>query len=177
MIVLEHYSTHGARGRSPKLQKELHMAKCDSPSPSSSCTGITISVQGRIVVLYFTKTNDMVLREKRISNKSDVVQLHLSFGLPDIKAMLKAYANSLATGGIEWAKNLQHTEGDVIYFFEHYHGAFLNYPDKWRVQLSRWAFAVAVRNELLLPSATKDNCYYLADFLFSRRGRPAKKDR
>lgn len=39
----------------------------------------------------------MVLREKRISNKSDVVQLHLSHGLPDIKAMLKEYANGLTT--------------------------------------------------------------------------------
>ena len=120
----------------------------------------------------------MVLREKRISTKSDVVQLHLSFGLPDIKAMMKEYARSLAIPcGIEWAINNQQTEGDVIHFFEHYSGAFLNYPDKWRVQLSRWAFAVAVRNRLLLPCATKENTYYLADCLFARKGRPAKKDK
>lgn len=59
---------------------------------------------------------------------------------------------------------------------EYYICAFIDYPDKWRVQLSRWAFAVAVRNRLLLPSATKENSYYLADCLFARRGRPAKKD-
>lgn len=114
----------------------------------------------------------MVLRERRISNKSDVVQLHLSYGLPDIKAMLKLYASFF----VSCANDFQHTESDVIYWLEHDPRAFFNYPDKWRVQLSRWAFAVAVRNRLLLPSATKENSYYLADCLFARRGRPPKKD-
>lgn len=49
---------------------------------------------------------------------------------------------------------------------EYYSCAFIDYPDKWRVQLSRWAFAVAAKKRLLLPSATKDNSYYLADCLF-----------
>lgn len=91
--------------------------------------------------------------------------------------MLKEYANGLTTPcGIEWAKNSRHTENEIIFFFEHYSGAFLNHPDKWRMQLSRWAFAVALRNRLILPSATKENSYYLADCLFARRGRPPKKD-
>ena len=59
---------------------------------------------------------------------------------------------------------------------EYYICAFIDYPDKWRMQLLRWAFAVAVRNNLIIESATKDNCYYFADCLFAKRGRPPKKD-
>ena len=113
----------------------------------------------------------MVLREKRISNRSEVVQLHLSYGLPDVRALLKEYASHFI--GL---KDLQHTESEIIYWLEHAPKAFFNYPDKWRVQLSRWAFAVAVRNNLIIESATKENTYYLADCLFARRGRPSKKD-
>lgn len=114
----------------------------------------------------------MVLRERKINNKSDVVQLQVSYGLPDIKALFKVYANNFAT----WARESQHTESDIVYWLEHAPQAFNNYPVKWRVQLSRWAFAVAVRNRLLLPCATKDNAYFLTDGLFAKRGRPSKKD-
>ena len=34
----------------------------------------------------------MVLREKRISNKSDNVQLQVSFGVPDVNALMRMYA-------------------------------------------------------------------------------------
>lgn len=114
----------------------------------------------------------MVLRNRRINNNSDVIQLHVSYGLPDVKVLFKAYASHFAT----WAREAQHTESDVLYWLEHAPEAFNNYPVKWREQLSRWAFAVAVRNRLLLPCATRDNTYFLADGLFAKRGRPSKKD-
>lgn len=114
----------------------------------------------------------MVLRERKINNKVDIVQIHLSYGLPDIKALLKDYASRFE----QWARNAQHSESDVIYWLEHASQAFNNYPVKWRVQLSRWAFAVAVRNRLLLPCATKEDSYFLADCLFAKRGRPRKAD-
>ena len=34
----------------------------------------------------------MVLREKKINNRSDEVQVHCSFSLPDVKALLRMYA-------------------------------------------------------------------------------------
>ena len=121
----------------------------------------------------------MVLREKKISNKSDNVQLQVSFGLPDIKALLRFYVSymcELIDGDEAFLKTLQLTEQDMRNFFEQEGRAFQSYPDKWREQLSSWAFAVAVRNRLLIPAAAHENMYYLADCLFVKRGRPPQND-
>lgn len=112
----------------------------------------------------------MVLRERKINNKSDNVQLQLSYGVPDVTALLKIYAGLMAS------QDFEHTEKDVRYWLEHDGRAFLSWPDKWREQLSAWCFAVAVRNKLLIPLATDENKYYLADCLFVRRGRPPKEE-
>lgn len=114
----------------------------------------------------------MVLRNRRINTNSDVIQLHVSFSLTDVRQMFKEYASHFA----DWAREAQHTESDVCYWLEHSPAAFNNYPLKWRDQLSRWAFAVAVRNRLLLPCATKENTYFLTDVLFAKRGRPRKQE-
>ena len=74
------------------------------------------------------------------------------------------------------SQDLEHTEKDVRYWLEHDGRAFLSWPDKWREQLSGWCFAVAVRNGLLKPTAIGENMYYLADCLFTRRGRPKKDE-
>ena len=113
----------------------------------------------------------MVLRERKINNNADEVQVHCSFGVPDVKALFKMYATMC-----EPIKDYQHTEHDVRYWLEHDGRAFLSWPNKWREQLSGWAFAVAVRNKLLKPTAANENKYYLADFLFAKRGRPPKED-
>lgn len=116
----------------------------------------------------------MVLRERKINNKSDNVQLQVSFGLPDVKALLRLYA-----AGDEFVeavnRQYQHSEKDIRIWLEHDGRAFLSWPDKWREQLSAWAFAVAVRNKLLLPSAAAQNRFFLADCLFAKKGRPKKK--
>lgn len=112
----------------------------------------------------------MVLREKRISNQSDNVQLQLSYGVPDVTALLKIYA------GLMVSQDYEHTEKDVRYWFEHDYKAFAGWPEKWREQLSGWAFCVAVRHKMLLPTAADENRYYLADSLYARRGRPRKTD-
>ena len=113
----------------------------------------------------------MVLREKRICNHSDNVQLQLSYGVPDVKALMKIYA--------EMSKNIRdypETESDVRFWLEHDARCFANYPQKWKRQLSGWAFCVAVRNRLLEPTATNENHYHLADCLFAKRGRPKKDE-
>lgn len=113
----------------------------------------------------------MVLRERKINNKSDEVQIHCSFSVVDVRAYFKLYAE-MCTG----ARYYPQTEYDVRHWMEHDGRIFLSWPDKWRDQLSRWAFAVAVRNKLLIPTAADENKYLLADFLFARRGRPPKND-
>lgn len=117
----------------------------------------------------------MVLREKRISNKSDNVQLQVSFGLPDVKALLRLYV-SFDGFSEEVLRTDPVTEQDVRFFLEHEGRAFLSYPEKWREQLSGWAFAVAVRNKLLIPTAANENQFYFADCLFAKRGRPKNDD-
>ena len=117
----------------------------------------------------------MVLREKKISNKSDNVQLQVSFGLPDVKALMRFYVSymcELIDGDEAFLKTLQLTEQDMRNFFEQEGRAFQSYPDKWREQLSAWAFAVAVKNRLLIPTATNPDKYYFADCLFKKAGRP-----
>ena len=113
----------------------------------------------------------MVLRERRINNKSDEVQIHCSFCLVDVRAFFKLYAEMSTM-----IRNYPQTEYDVRYWMEHDGRVFLSWPDKWREQLSGWAFAVAVRNNLLVPTAADENKYLLADFLFAKRGRPPKDD-
>jgi len=115
----------------------------------------------------------MVLRERKINNKSDNVQLQVSFGLPDVKALLKIYAS---IGDEEFNQTYPNTEQDIIYWLSHDGRAFLSWPDRWRDELSKWVFAVALRNGILVQSAAAKNIYYLADCLFARRGRPPKKE-
>ena len=113
----------------------------------------------------------MVLRERKISCKSDAVQLQVSFGVPDVTALLRIYA-----GLLTYTRGDPQTENGVIYWLEHSDKAFAQWPQKWREQLSRWAFCVAVRNKLLIPTATNENQYFLADCLFVKRGRPKKEE-
>lgn len=113
---------------------------------------------------------DMVLRERKINCKSDAVQIQVSFGVPDVKDLMKMYAGLMAD------KDFEHTEKDVRYWLEHDGRAFLSWPEKWKEQLSGWCFATAVRNKLLEPTAVDENRYYLADCLFARRGRPKKDE-
>ncbi len=113
----------------------------------------------------------MVLREKKINNKSDNVQLQVSFGVSDIKALFKVYAEMCNS-----IKDLPMTEQDVRYWLEHDGRAFLSWPNKWKEQLTAWAFSLAVRTKLLIATATNENKYFLADCLFAKRGRPHKED-
>ena len=113
----------------------------------------------------------MVLRERKINNKSDQVQLQLSFGLADIRELLKTYAKLC-----EKIRDIPQTEENLRWWLEHDYKAFAGWPGKWKVQLSGWCFAAAVRNKLLIPLATDENKYYLADCLFVRRGRPPKEE-
>lgn len=111
----------------------------------------------------------MVLRERKINLKSDEVQVHCSFSLVDVRALFRIYAGMCLI-----TRDLPQPEDWIRYWLEHDGRAFLSWPPKWREELSKWCFAVAVRNKLLIPSAVDENKYFLADCLFVRRGRPPK---
>lgn len=122
----------------------------------------------------------MILRNKRISTKSDVVQLSVSFGAPDVKGWLKYYAWLYARDteeGRRTAQSIAQNEFDVRFWFEHEPRVLANWETKWKEQLSAWAWATAIRCGYLVQSVTpgKENEYYLADCLFSKIGRPAKE--
>lgn len=115
----------------------------------------------------------MVLRDRKINNKVDTVKLSISFSVPDVKALLKVYANM---GANPEPMSYKEDEFSIRYWLEHDGRAFLSYPQKWREQLSAWCFATAVRNKLIVPTATDENKYYLAECLYKKRGRPSKKE-
>lgn len=110
----------------------------------------------------------MVLRKRSIDNTANEVQLYCSFGLPDVRRLMREYASFLG-------RDYESSEVDVRYWLEHDGSAFFSWPRKWRKQLSGWAFAVAVRGGLLIPSAVKENRYLLSDCLFVKIGRPRKE--
>ena len=119
----------------------------------------------------------MILRNKRINIKSDSIELRVSFGVPDVKSWLRLYADMLTHGreeNLAWAKNETHSEQDIRYFLEHHPNIFASYPEKWRIQLSAWGWATAVREKFVEPSATPNGKeqYYLSDSAFVKRGRP-----
>ena len=116
----------------------------------------------------------MVLRERKINSKSDNVQLHCSFGVPDCRAFIKMYAEMC--GDVLISKDYPSSEYDIRHWLENDGRAFLSWPVKWRKELSAWCFATAVRNNFLTPTAADENRYYLSDCLFAKRGRPKKKE-
>ena len=117
----------------------------------------------------------MVLRERRINYQSNDVKLSLSFGVADVKALMKMYAE-MFDDDLLFAKDNPNSESDIRYWLEHDGRAFLSWPDKWRKELSGWCFATALRNGFLEPTAADKNRYFLSDCLFAKRGRPRKKD-
>jgi hypothetical protein len=130
---------------------------------------------------YLRNIEVMILRNKRISTSSDVVQLSVSFGAPDVKSWLKYFAWLCARDtqeGKRQAQSIPLTEFDIRHYLENDPNALKNWESKWRQQLSAWAWATAIRCGYLVQSVTpgKENAFFLADCLFSKVGRPLKDD-
>lgn len=123
----------------------------------------------------------MILRNKKISTSSDIVQLHVSFSSVDVKGWLRYYAwlyERDTESGKQKAQSIPQNEIDLRYWFEHEPRALANWETKWREQLSAWAWATAVRCGFLVQSVTpgRENEFYLADCLFKKIGRPAQNE-
>lgn len=120
----------------------------------------------------------MIIRKQAIKKSAEEVSLQLSFGLPDVKkAMQKLYSLLADKCGNTYATNQPLSELDVLHFLEH--DTFANFVQKYREQLSSWAFAMAIRHKFLLSSEDPEESkkyYFLSSSLRSRIGRPRIED-
>lgn len=125
----------------------------------------------------------MILRNKRISKEAADIQLHVSFSAADVRNWIKMYAYTFTHGELsgynyDYARSALMDEADVRWYFEHEGRILLSWPTKWKEQLSAWAWAVAIREGFLKPSATPghENEYHFADSMLRPVGRPKKKE-
>lgn len=116
----------------------------------------------------------MIVRKRRISSNAKEVSVQVSYGLPDIKAMLQGYFLRFEeAGGQVLATTVPHQEQDLIYYFRH--STFSNYPENLAEPLSKWAFVQGVKAGYILQSELNKGVYFLSDILGKRPGRPRKK--
>lgn len=120
----------------------------------------------------------MIIRKQSIRQSAEEVSLQLSFSAVDVKAAMKKFYSLFAdTCGNTYALNAPLTELDILYFFEH--DTFANFVQKYREQLSAWAFQMALRHKFLLPSVDESEAkryYYFAEMLKYKSGRPRNAD-
>ncbi len=116
----------------------------------------------------------MISRKRRISSNATEVSVQVSYGLPDIKAMLQGYFLRFEEiGGQVLATTVPHQEQDFIYYFRH--SIFSNYHENLAGQLSKWAFVQGVKAGYILQSELNKGIYFLSDNLGKRPGRPRKE--
>ena len=120
----------------------------------------------------------MIIRKQEIKKTAEEVSLQVSFGLPDVKRAMQKFDNLLADRcGNTYATNAPLTELDVLHFLEH--DTFANFVQKYREQLSSWAFTMAIRHKFLLSSEDDNETkkyYFLSEKLRHKVGRPRELD-
>lgn len=116
----------------------------------------------------------MIIRKQNIQKSSEEVSIQVSFTEADVKKAMQYYYSKFAdTCGNTYARNTPHTELDLLHFFEK--NMFKNYVQKYREQLSAWAFAMALRHKFILSSQDDEESkkfYYLSEKLSAKVGRP-----
>ena len=116
----------------------------------------------------------MIIRRQVIKKSAEEVSMQVSFTEADVKkAMQQYYAKFANTCGNTYARNTPHTELDLLQFFERY--MFNNFVQKYREQLSAWAFAMALRHKFILSSQDDEESkkfYFLSEKLSAKVGRP-----
>lgn len=100
--------------------------------------------------------------------------MQVSFALPDVKKSMQRYYHRLSDAcGHVFARNSQVTEVEMLDYFAK--DLFRNYVQKYREQLAAWAFAMALRHKLIIPTNDDEETkkvYFLSEFLSARVGRP-----
>ena len=123
----------------------------------------------------------MIIRDHKINVNSSEIKLSVSFSKVDVLKWLRNYGNIsnfyYSDGNCLWL-SIPQSEYDVRYWLEHESTALGSFDEKWRRQLSAWAWNVAVREKYFVQSSTpgKENKYYPTEILLKRVGRPKKKE-
>lgn len=116
----------------------------------------------------------MIIRKQTIRQNAEEVSMQVSYDVVDIKREMKKFFALFADKcGNTYALNTPLSELDVRHFFEH--ETFAHFAQKYREQLSAWAFAMALRHKFLFPSEDPTEAkryYYFADLLKYKSGRP-----
>ena len=130
------------------------------------------------VAAFFSNSEHMIIRKQNIKKSAEEVSMMMSFGYPDIKAALQRFYFLIADRcGHTYAVNVPITESDLLHFFSH--DTFAMFAQKYKEQLSSWAFAMALRHKFILSSEDENEArkyYFLSPTLRSRRGRPRLDD-
>lgn len=120
----------------------------------------------------------MIVRKQNVHKTAEEVSMMVSFTEVDVKRAMQEYYSKFAEAcGHTFARNTSHSELDPLYFFEH--TMFKNFVQKYREQLSAWAFAMAIRHKFILASQDEEESkriYFLSEKLNKKVGRPRLLD-
>ena len=108
----------------------------------------------------------MIERRNTINVAADCVQITFSYSKADVRQWLRIF-NRQASGNDflleDEARKLTMTEADFIRWLCNLPEAFCAIERPWNVQLSRWAFAQAVKLGYLVEAEGKPGHYRLTD--------------
>ena len=107
----------------------------------------------------------MIVRKRNINPNSLDVQLHLSFGAPDIKEWVRMYVRIVFRSPEYLAERRAWTmsESDLRYWMEHDPHILGNYEEPWKSQLSQWAFRRMIALGYFSQSGKNDSEYLLTE--------------
>lgn len=121
----------------------------------------------------------MIIRNKRLNTNANEVMLSVCFSKVDVLKWLRRFTNIYCKGMKElednWI-NTMITEKDVRNFLEQDGMVLGSFEERWREQLSAWAWNVAVREKYLKQSSTpgEGHIFYPTETLLKKVGRPRK---
>lgn len=123
----------------------------------------------------------MIIRNHKINVNSAEIKLAVSFSKVDVLKWLRHYSDLFchqSSDGERLFLSIPLRELEVRYWMENDGMVLGSFGEKWRRQLSAWAWNVAVREKYFEQSSTpgKESEYYPTEILLKRVGRPKKEE-
>ena len=114
----------------------------------------------------------MILRNRKISESANEIQMHLSYSVPDVLQWCRELYDLCAVNPVVLKMGWS-MEELINYFGE---TKFSEHKIKHKQSLARWCVATAVRKGYLIKSVEGDLSYFLAEHLKERPGRKPKAE-
>ena len=117
----------------------------------------------------------MITRKRRIDRKAKEIALQVSFGIPDIKAVMKRYYNALYAplehlgeqGKATAIAISKATEAEWITMLSNHLlagiGFYNGFDKNTASEVAKWTFRQALEEGFLIQSTVNDNMYYLSE--------------